>query len=133
VSGGWQFDGVKTCVPTGLEADLLLVPASTGSGRVGVFIVDSMTAEVRRVQQMRSSIRMRCALSAGRRLGVFSQADLPAGKWRSPSSASSGWCTRPNTFTEELASMSTIRSTATFCGPSMLSSRWAERPLSYSP
>jgi alkylation response protein AidB-like acyl-CoA dehydrogenase len=37
---GWQLDGVKEEVAAGLVADAVLVPASTGDGTVGVFIVD---------------------------------------------------------------------------------------------
>ena len=38
--GTWKLSGSKTCVPAGPIADRLLVPASTGQGAVGVFIVD---------------------------------------------------------------------------------------------
>jgi 3-oxocholest-4-en-26-oyl-CoA dehydrogenase beta subunit len=38
VDGGWQLTGIKTSVPAGAEADLLLVPARTHSA-VGVFLV----------------------------------------------------------------------------------------------
>ncbi len=37
---GWRLDGVKEEVPAGLVADAVLVPAKTGEGRVGVFVVD---------------------------------------------------------------------------------------------
>jgi alkylation response protein AidB-like acyl-CoA dehydrogenase len=37
---GWRLDGVKECVPAGLLAPYVLVPASTGDGTVGVFILD---------------------------------------------------------------------------------------------
>jgi alkylation response protein AidB-like acyl-CoA dehydrogenase len=37
---GWRLDGSKLCVPIGLQADRILVPAATGEGTVGVFIVD---------------------------------------------------------------------------------------------
>lgn len=36
----WVIDGSKTCVPAGTVADLILVPADTGGGSVGVFLVD---------------------------------------------------------------------------------------------
>jgi alkylation response protein AidB-like acyl-CoA dehydrogenase len=36
---GWRLDGVKECVPAGLRAGLLLVPAATPDG-VGVFLVE---------------------------------------------------------------------------------------------
>src|SRR6266480_3061171 len=38
---GWRVDGVKTCVPAGLVADRVLVPASAGDdGTIVVLIVD---------------------------------------------------------------------------------------------
>jgi acyl-CoA dehydrogenase len=37
---GWVLRGTKTCVPAGTIADAILVPASLGDGRVGVFVVD---------------------------------------------------------------------------------------------
>lgn len=45
----WKLDGVKICVPAGLLADRILVPAQTGEGAIGVFIVspasDGVTLE----------------------------------------------------------------------------------------
>jgi 3-oxocholest-4-en-26-oyl-CoA dehydrogenase beta subunit len=43
---GWRLDGVKICVPAGLDAGRVLVPAATGDGRVGVFLVDPSAAGV---------------------------------------------------------------------------------------
>lgn len=36
----WRLDGVKTCVPAGTQAGLVLVPARTSDGEVGVFAID---------------------------------------------------------------------------------------------
>ena len=36
----WRLDGGKTCIAAGLSATTLLVPARTGEGQVGVFLVD---------------------------------------------------------------------------------------------
>ena len=36
---GWRLDGVKLCVPAGMAAELVLVPAATDDG-VAVFLVD---------------------------------------------------------------------------------------------
>jgi alkylation response protein AidB-like acyl-CoA dehydrogenase len=36
----WRLDGVKTSVPAAHVASRVLVPATTGPGRIGVFIVD---------------------------------------------------------------------------------------------
>ncbi|MBA3302513.1 MAG: acyl-CoA/acyl-ACP dehydrogenase [Actinomycetota bacterium] len=37
---GWRLDGVKVCVPAGLSADCILVPAATAEDTVGVFLLD---------------------------------------------------------------------------------------------
>src|SRR5262249_36348717 len=37
---GWRLDGVKPSVPAGHVADWVLVPAVTGDGELGVFLVD---------------------------------------------------------------------------------------------
>ncbi len=37
---GWKLDGAKVCVPAGDVAARILVPATTGRGSVGVFLVD---------------------------------------------------------------------------------------------
>jgi alkylation response protein AidB-like acyl-CoA dehydrogenase len=43
--GRWRLSGVKTAVPAGTRADLLLVPAATGGG-VAVFLVEPSDAGV---------------------------------------------------------------------------------------
>jgi alkylation response protein AidB-like acyl-CoA dehydrogenase len=48
---GWRLDGLKLCVPAGLSADRILVPARTGEDTVGVFIVDPAAAGVTRERQ----------------------------------------------------------------------------------
>jgi len=40
-AGGWRLEGAKVCVPAGMAADLILVPARTGESSVGVFMVDA--------------------------------------------------------------------------------------------
>ncbi len=42
----WRLDGTKTCVPAGELATRVLVPAATGDGRLGVFLVDPGAAGV---------------------------------------------------------------------------------------
>jgi acyl-CoA dehydrogenase len=37
---GWRLDGAKPTVPAGHVADRVLVPAATGDGELGVFLVD---------------------------------------------------------------------------------------------
>ncbi len=49
---GWRVDGVKTCVPAGLVADRVLVPASAGDdGTIVVLIVDPSAKGVTRERQ----------------------------------------------------------------------------------
>jgi alkylation response protein AidB-like acyl-CoA dehydrogenase len=48
---GWRLDGVKVCVPAGLLAERVLVPARTGEDGIGVFVVDPNTAGVTRQRQ----------------------------------------------------------------------------------
>jgi alkylation response protein AidB-like acyl-CoA dehydrogenase len=48
---GWRIDGVKTCVPAGLIADRILVPAATDDGTVVVFVVDAGGEGVTRERQ----------------------------------------------------------------------------------
>ena len=38
--GGWTLHGAKLCVPAGAIAERILVPAATGAGTLGVFLVD---------------------------------------------------------------------------------------------
>jgi alkylation response protein AidB-like acyl-CoA dehydrogenase len=38
---GWRLSGTKFCVPAAEIADAVLVPAATGNGAVGVFLVDA--------------------------------------------------------------------------------------------
>ena len=63
---GWRVDGVKTCVPAGLVADRVLVPAAAGDdGAIVVLIVDPSASGVTRrasghdVRHPRGSARAR--------------------------------------------------------------------------
>jgi alkylation response protein AidB-like acyl-CoA dehydrogenase len=54
--GGWRLDGTKACVPAGLVADLVLVPATfrTPGGQgdgVGVFLVPANAGGMQRTRQ----------------------------------------------------------------------------------
>jgi len=49
--GGWVLDGLKTCVPAGLVADVILVSATTPDGLVGLFVVDPAATGVTRQRQ----------------------------------------------------------------------------------
>jgi alkylation response protein AidB-like acyl-CoA dehydrogenase len=50
--GAWKLRGAKTCVPAALLAERVLVPASTGSGNVGVFLVDPRGSGVKAERQI---------------------------------------------------------------------------------
>ena len=54
---GWRLDGVKICVPAGLSAGRILVPARTGEDTVGVFLVDPEGGGVTRQRQDTTSGR----------------------------------------------------------------------------
>ncbi len=42
----WKLTGVKTCVPAASIAERILVPASTGAGKIGMFLVSPTAAGV---------------------------------------------------------------------------------------
>jgi alkylation response protein AidB-like acyl-CoA dehydrogenase len=48
---GWVLDGERTNVPAGLLADILIVPAATAGGEVGLFLVPASAAGVDRHRQ----------------------------------------------------------------------------------
>lgn len=47
----WVLRGVKTCVPAVTDAERVLVPATTGEGTLGLFLVDPRAAGVRLERQ----------------------------------------------------------------------------------
>jgi acyl-CoA dehydrogenase len=69
---GWVVNGVKTCVPAGTYADLVLVPA-TVDGRRRVFLVEPSAEGVTVERQMTSNkeAEARITLSAVRAAGVL--------------------------------------------------------------
>jgi len=48
----WRLDGVKITVPAGMLANRILVPARTGDGQIGVFLLDAQAPGVKRVAQL---------------------------------------------------------------------------------
>ncbi|HEX6422627.1 MAG TPA: acyl-CoA dehydrogenase family protein [Acidimicrobiales bacterium] len=48
---GWVLDGTRTNVPAGMVADLVIVPAATDTGEVGLFVVPIGTEGVARERQ----------------------------------------------------------------------------------
>jgi alkylation response protein AidB-like acyl-CoA dehydrogenase len=50
--GKWELDGAKTCVPAARLAERILVPASTGEGAIGVFLVDPRAPGVKLERQI---------------------------------------------------------------------------------
>jgi alkylation response protein AidB-like acyl-CoA dehydrogenase len=69
--GAWKLHGVKTCVPSALAAERVLVPASTGSGNVGIFLVDPRGAGVTVERQITTTGEPQFRLT-------FEQAPVPA-------------------------------------------------------
>jgi alkylation response protein AidB-like acyl-CoA dehydrogenase len=51
----WRLEGTKVCVPAGMAADLFLVPARTGEGELGVFVVEAGASGVTRLQERTTS------------------------------------------------------------------------------
>jgi 3-oxocholest-4-en-26-oyl-CoA dehydrogenase beta subunit len=51
----WRLDGVKTAVPAAHLAERVLVPATTGSGRIGVFALDPRASGVEVQRQKATS------------------------------------------------------------------------------
>jgi alkylation response protein AidB-like acyl-CoA dehydrogenase len=49
--GGWVLDGVRTNVPAGLVADTIIVPATTDSGAVALFLVPADAPGIERERQ----------------------------------------------------------------------------------
>lgn len=60
--GGWLLTGTKVCVPAGMEASWILVPASTETGGVGIFVVDSTGGGVEKVPQETTDWTRECHL-----------------------------------------------------------------------
>jgi hypothetical protein len=60
--GDWRLDGEKTCVPAGLLAERILVPARTPEG-VGVFVLDASAPGVVRERQVATSGEPQARLS----------------------------------------------------------------------
>jgi alkylation response protein AidB-like acyl-CoA dehydrogenase len=50
-AGGWVLDGVRTNVPAGLNADTIIVPATTEAGEVALFLVPTDAEGVTRERQ----------------------------------------------------------------------------------
>jgi hypothetical protein len=63
--GSWKLDGVKTCVPAAALAERILVPATTGDGTVGMFLVDPRAAGVTLERQVATTgdVQYRVSLS----------------------------------------------------------------------
>src|SRR5664280_1671957 len=59
---GWTLSGTKACVPSGMVADLVLVPASTDAGTVAVFVVDLSSESIVRQRQVANTGRLEAIL-----------------------------------------------------------------------
>jgi alkylation response protein AidB-like acyl-CoA dehydrogenase len=51
-SEGWKLHGTKTCVPAAAFAERIVVPAATGTGRLGVFLLDPRASGVKLAPQI---------------------------------------------------------------------------------
>jgi len=66
----WVLSGAKSCVPSGLIADAVLVPAQVGPDSVAVFIVDTAAAGLSRQRQVVNTGQPEAVLTlAGTRVG----------------------------------------------------------------
>ena len=66
----WVLSGTKSCVPSGLIADAVLVPAQVGPDSVAVFIVDTAAAGLSRQRQVVNTGQPEAVLTlAGTRVG----------------------------------------------------------------
>ena len=59
---GWTLSGTKACVPSGMVANLVLVPASTDGGTVAVFVVDLSSEGIIRQRQVANTGRLEAIL-----------------------------------------------------------------------
>ena len=60
---GWTLSGAKSCVPSGLVADVALVPARIDGGLVAVFVVDLSSTGVSRQRQVANTGRPEAVLT----------------------------------------------------------------------
>jgi 3-oxocholest-4-en-26-oyl-CoA dehydrogenase beta subunit len=78
--GHWRLDGAKACVPAAHLAARVLVPARTGDGAAGVFLVDPNGAGVRLERQITTNGEPQFALTlAGATVGADDVLGDPAG------------------------------------------------------
>jgi alkylation response protein AidB-like acyl-CoA dehydrogenase len=59
---GWTLSGTKACVPSGMVANLVLVPASTDGGTAAVFVVDLSSEGIVRQRQVANTGRLEAVL-----------------------------------------------------------------------
>jgi 3-oxocholest-4-en-26-oyl-CoA dehydrogenase beta subunit len=76
---GWRLDGVKDCVPAAHLAAAILVPARTGDGQVGVFLVEPSAPGVTLERQLATNREPQARLTlAGVRVGADAVLGDPA-------------------------------------------------------
>ena len=76
---GWRLDGVKDCVPAAHLAAAILVPARTGDGQVGVFLVEPSAPGVTLERQVATNREPQSRLTlAGVRVGADAVLGNPA-------------------------------------------------------
>ena len=90
---GWRLDGVKTCVPAGMVADLLIISARLEGGGSGLFLLDPSTDGIVRRSQLTTAGNIQAQLELS---GVVLGADAvlsggAASNDGEPSSEALGW------------------------------------------
>jgi 3-oxocholest-4-en-26-oyl-CoA dehydrogenase beta subunit len=76
---GWRLDGVKDCVPAAHLAAAVLVPARTGEGQVGVFLVEPSAPGATLERQLATNREPQARLTlAGVRVGADAVLGDPA-------------------------------------------------------
>jgi alkylation response protein AidB-like acyl-CoA dehydrogenase len=76
---GWRLDGVKDCVPAAHLATAVLVPARTGDGQVGVFLVEPGASGLTLERQLATNREPQARLTlAGVRVGANAVLGDPA-------------------------------------------------------
>jgi alkylation response protein AidB-like acyl-CoA dehydrogenase len=77
---GWRLDGTKDCVPAAHVAAAILVPARTGDGRVGVFLLEPGTPGVTLERQVATNREVQARLRLeGARVGADAALGDPLG------------------------------------------------------
>ncbi len=90
---GWMLSGTKSCVPSGMIAEAVLVTARVEPDAVAVFIVDTSAAGVSRERQVTNTGQPEAVLTLA---GDARSAPTRCwDRWRTAPPSSSGWSSAP--------------------------------------